>query len=332
LDFAVQGRTAPTSSQPWRTPDGCLAPPRARRKRQRRRRPAPIWRWLRTTAAVGAVCTVAVAAAFPSVRAAAAAVWPAASPAAAFGQDHVRLLLLGADRDYDARGRRLEKGGRADTMILADLDLVHNTAHLCSIPRDTEARIPGHGVRRINSAFAYGGTELAKSVVEDLTGLPIDHTVAVDLDAFKEAVDALGGVDVVVDKPLRYTDHWGGLDINIPAGPQHLNGEKAMQFVRFRHDAMADIGRARRQQQFMRSLGSSLKRPAAIAAVPGVLGAVSRHTTTDLTAAQMVALGRFASGLNGSSLSTETLPGSFHGSRWRPDPDAMKQMAARLSL
>jgi LCP family protein required for cell wall assembly len=267
--------------------------------------------------------------AFPQIRAAVAAVWPTAQPADAFGASHIRILVLGADKDYGPHGEKVASSGRSDTMMLADLDLKSNTAHLMSIPRDTEANVPDYGVRKINSAYSLGGPELSRRTVESLIGGPVDHMIAIDLDAFREAVDAVGGVDVTVDKPLKYTDHWAHLNIDIPAGPVHLDGEHAMEFVRFRHDAMADIGRVRRQQDFVRAFRDALKRPGAVGAWPGVVRAVTSHTHTDLTPAQMVALGRFAKGLPKGALSTETLPGTFHGVRWRPDKDALRRMAMR---
>jgi LCP family protein required for cell wall assembly len=332
LDLFVPSRTlCATAERPWRAPDGRLrasgragGPP----PRPRRRRPSA-WRLLRAVALIGTGCLGAALFAFPQIRAAAAAAWPGATAADAFGAQHVRILVLGADRDYGVHGERVAAGGRSDTLMLADIDLQANTAHLMSIPRDTEAEVPGHGIRKINSAYALGGPDLSRRAVENLVGSPVDHIVAVDLDAFRDAVDAVGGVDVTVEKPLQYTDKWAHLEIDLPAGPCHLDGEHAMQFVRFRHDAMADIGRVRRQQDFMRAFRTALKRPTAIAAWPGVVRAIASHTKTDLSPAQMVALGRFAKGLPEGALTTQTLPGTFHRSGWRPDRNALRRLALR---
>lgn len=323
--------------RPWRTASGDLlaaeadrpqalsGPPRRRRPRGR----SPFSRIARLVLLLGVLGAVGSMTASPDIRDAAVAALPTVSPEEAFGRDHVRILLLGADLDYDDQGRQIKNGGRADTMILADVDLAGRAVHLCSIPRDTEIRVPGRGIRRINSTYARGGAAMAREAVEDLTGLEIHHTVVVDLDAFQEAVDAVGGVDVDVEKPLRYTDNWAGLHIDIPAGRQRLDGERAMQYVRFRHDALADIGRARRQQAFLCAFGKALRRPSAILGWPGVVRAVSRHTESDLTPAQIVSLGRFARELKG--ITTETLPGDFHRSRWRPDREAVRRMAERLT-
>ena len=332
LDLFVPSRTLnTTASQPWRTPHGDLVTKRRPAGRLaspvRKRRSA--WCIFRSLALFTMVTTGATLLAFPKIRAAAAAAWPAATPAQTFGSSRILVLVMGADRDYGTKGERVDSAGRSDTMILADLDLKGGKAHLISIPRDTEAEIPGRGPHKINAAYAYGGADLSRRTVENLIGVKVDHTVAVDLDAFREAVDAIGGVDVNVDKPLKYTDHWANLRIDIPAGPNHLDGEHAMQFVRFRHDAMADIGRVKRQQDFMRALRQAMKKPSAITAWPGVVQAVASHTETDLTPAQMIALGRFTKSLPEGALTTETLPGAFHRSGWRPDKEALKHLALR---
>jgi LCP family protein required for cell wall assembly len=283
---------------------------------------------MRNVLALTALGVVAGSLMVPGVRTAAAAVLPGASPAEAFGESTVRILLLGADFDYTNTGRRLEKPGRSDTLVLANLDIANGKASLCSIPRDTEAEIPGHGVRKINAAYALGGTSLARETVGNLIGSPVDYVVAIDVDAFREAVDAVGGVDVEVEKHLKYDDNWAGLHIDIPAGLQHLDGSRAMQYVRFRHDAMADIGRTRRQQVFLKAFGRALRKPTAIVAWPGVVKAVASHTETNLSAAQMIALGRFARSLGPEDISSETLPGEFSGARWHPDRQALRRLAS----
>lgn len=329
LDLFVPSRTLnATSDRPWRSPGGDLITTASRPKPTAPRR-GMAGRLLRSAVLLVAA-GVATLALFPQVRAAASAAWPAASPADVFHAKNIRLLLLGADREYRANGQRLSTTGRSDTMMLADLDLAANTVHLTSIPRDSEVEVPGHGVRKINAAYSLGGLDLSRRTVERLVGGRVDHILAIDLDAFREAVDALGGVDVTVDKDLRYTDHWANLNIDIPAGLNHLDGEHAMQFVRFRHDAMADIGRVKRQQDFMRAVGAAMKRPSSVTAWPGVARAVASHTTTDLTLAQIVALGRFARGLPEGAITTQTLPGRFHRSGWKPDKDALKRIAAGL--
>lgn len=323
LDFIIPSRPIRGEYPPVST--HCCRPMRNARRRRR-----CSWRPLRILSVMMFTAALAFGAGSPDVRSAAAAAWPGSSPMDVFGQNHVRILLLGADQQYDARGERLKQPGRSDTLILADLDLEHQRAHLCSIPRDTQTRIPGYGRRRINCAYALGGPELAAETVGNLTGRPVDYTVAVNLEAFRRAVDAVGGVEVTIDKPMQYKDNWGGLTIDLPAGRQVLDGEHAMQFVRFRSDAMADIGRTRRQQAFLKAFGDTLKKPTSVVLWPNVVRSVADHTDTTLTPAQMIALGRFVRGLRSDAISSETLPGRFSGPRWQPDEEGIRRMMARI--
>ena len=144
---------------------------------------------------------------------------------------------------------------RTDAMMLASFDPEGNEVALVSMPRDTMVQIPGHkGYDKINAAYAYGGVMLAKQTVANLLRVPIHYYVLVDWRAFKESIDLIGGVDLYVDKDMYYEDPYADLVIDIKHGYQHLNGELAGQYVRFRKDELGDIGRVQRQQKFMLSL------------------------------------------------------------------------------
>ena len=137
-----------------------------------------------------------------------------------------------------------------------------------SIPRDTRVEIPGHGTHKINAANAIGGPKLAEQVVQDLLGVPIDYYVDMTCSGLRGIVDLVGGVYIVVDENMHYTDRHQNLYINLKAGPQKqlLSGVQAEGYVRFRHDRIGDsgftmlhgkkvpAGRTIRQQYFMRSL------------------------------------------------------------------------------
>ena len=301
------------------------------RRNHRRRRVSVVRRFLRFFFFSGVFALLLGFAFSPWIRSAAAAVLPGASPEETFGSRSIRLLLLGADRDYTPEGKRLDSPGRADTMIVADINLVEHKVHMCSIPRDTRAYVPGYGHRKINAAYALGGPELARSSVQKLIGAPIDRVVAVDLDGFREAVDAIGGVKINVEKPMRYDDNWGDLHIDLKAGEQVLDGEHAMQYVRFRHDATSDIGRSRRQQEFVRAFAAKAARPTSIGALPSVIQSVRNHLHTDLTSGEMIALSRLAREVDGN-VTTGILPGRLHGSGWQPDCDAARRMFAKRAM
>ncbi len=159
---------------------------------------------------------------------------------------YLHFLFLGID-PYDTPAR-------TDTMIYARFDLKNKVIYMLSVPRDSRVDIPGHGLDKINHAHVFGGTELTKECVGNLLNVKIDYVVLTNIDAFVKAVDELGGVDINVEKRMKYTDKRGGLYIDLQPGLQLLDGEKAMHYVRFRHDAEGDIGRIRRQQAFMKAV------------------------------------------------------------------------------
>ncbi len=170
----------------------------------------------------------------------------------------VNFLVIGSDsreglspEELRALGTTAVGGQRADTIILVQVDFAAGRALAVSIPRDLRAEIPGMGTAKINASYA-GGPSLVVRTVENLTGVEVHHYVEVNFRAFKSVVDAVGGVDICVSRPM--TDRYAGL--NLPrAGWHHLDGTAALAFVRARHvDPTGDYGRIRRQQAFLRAL------------------------------------------------------------------------------
>lgn len=114
------------------------------------------------------------------------------------GEERVNILLIGGD----SRG---DDAGRSDSVMVASIDPVSKKAHLFSVLRDTYVEIPGHGKSRLNAAFSYGGAELTKQTVSNLLGIPIQHYVYTDFTGFMALVDALGGIEIDVEKDMYYT-------------------------------------------------------------------------------------------------------------------------------
>ncbi len=218
------------------------------------------------------------------------------------------LLIVGADENRDHRKRVVNTMARTDTIIVAQVDFVNQRIHALSIPRDTLVRIPRHGWGKINAAHALGGPQLLVETVSTLLGnLQIDELVIVSYKAFEEAVDALGGVTIEVEKRMRYHDNWGDLHVDLEPGVQHLNGKQALGYVRFRHTD-SDFHRIERQQKFMRAVKERLKDPSAWMRAPQVLAAALRHTRTTMDFEQLLALALFARQLSDEQIRTETLP------------------------
>lgn len=205
------------------------------------------------------------------------------------------LLILGLDR-------RPDQGAvvRSDTMILATVYPPGPRVALLSIPRDLYVDIPTYGTGRINAAHFWGenesvggGPALAAQTVAQNFGVPVHGYVRVDFDGFRAIVNAVGGIDVVVEQPIvdnAYpTDDYGTIRIEIPAGPQHMDGETALRYARSRHGS-SDFDRARRQQQIMVALARRLLSPAAWPKLPTIYRAVVSNVDTNLTARDLLLL------------------------------------------
>jgi LCP family protein required for cell wall assembly len=203
------------------------------------------------------------------------------------------VLVLGLDR-------RPEQGYvvRSDVLMLVTADPQRPRLGLLSIPRDLYVEIPGYGQSRINTAHFWGerdgrggGPDLAMETVAENFGVPVRHYLRVDFDGFRAVVDALGGIDVTVEERIVDnafpTEDYGTTRIEIPAGPQHMDGERALQYVRSRHGA-SDFERTARQQQVMVALARRLAAPPTWPRLPAVFRAVMRHVDTNLGAVEMV--------------------------------------------
>ncbi|MCS6919643.1 MAG: LCP family protein [Fimbriimonadales bacterium] len=224
------------------------------------------------------------------------------------GRKKLTILVVGADENRDNRKRVVDTMARTDTIMVAQVDFVNQRIHALSIPRDTLVRIPRHGWGKINSAHALGGPKLLVETVSTLLGnLAIDEVVMISYKAFEEAIDALGGVTIEVEKRMRYHDNWGDLHVDLQPGLQHLNGKQALGYVRFRHTD-SDFHRIERQQKFMRAVKERLKDPSVWMRAPQVLAAGLRHTRTTMDFEQLLALALFARQLSDEQIRTETLP------------------------
>ncbi len=228
---------------------------------------------------------------------------PPAATTATDVSEATNILVLGVDeRSHDT--------GRSDTMML-----VHVTpggpVRMLAIPRDTLVSIDGYGEGKANSAYTYGGPELAKASVSRLLGLPVDHYVKVNLAGFRQLVDLMGGVTVDVPKPMHYEDPYDHLKIDLKPGRQLLDGEKAEQFVRFRHDEIGDdVSRIHRQQEFLKAAAEQVLSPGNLARLPKLIYTAAGFVDTDLPISRQLSLAYAVySAKQGDGLLQETLPG-----------------------
>ncbi|MNI19665.1 Regulatory protein MsrR [compost metagenome] len=200
------------------------------------------------------------------------------------GTERVNILLMGVD----ARGLKKGEIPRSDTMLVASIDPVSKKGYLFSIMRDTYTKIPDHGSDRINTAITHGPNTAMKAV-SDLLGIPIQYYVYTDFQGFIELVDAVGGVDFYVEKDMKYTSKADNheYDINLKKGFQHLDGTTALQYVRFRHDAMSDYSRTERQRNFLTAVAEKMKSTTSIMKLPSILEKMNPYIDTNLSVEDM---------------------------------------------
>jgi LCP family protein required for cell wall assembly len=217
------------------------------------------------------------------------------------GRDRVTILLVGTDNS----GSR----GLADTVVVAVVSPPTGEISAVSIPRDSRVEVPGLGPRRVNAAHAYGGLPLTIQTVEMLLGIPIDYYVEVGISGLVKLVDAIGGVDLEVEKRMLYHDRSQQLDIDLQPGFQHLDGTQAMGYVRFRHDAVGDLGRMERQRKFLRVVMEKLLAPDNVARLPSLAQAFIDTVKTNLSVKDLLSLKRIAEQNGADAIRTATLPG-----------------------
>ena len=242
-------------------------------------------------------------------------------------KDKATIMIMGVDeRDDDV--------GRSDTLMIASIDPKTNQASLLSVPRDTRVKIKGHGFDKVNAAYAYGKEKLSQDTVENLLGVSIDHYVIINTKSFKKIIDAIGGIDIDVPKRMHYEDPWdddGGLIIDFHPGMQHMDGAKAVTYVRYR-DEEGDLGRIRRQQDFVRAFMEKLVSPSIIPKLPTVIKEVMGSLETDLSFRQLLEFVGTLKESKNNGLKTDMVPGKplyIDGvSYWIPDLNKLRLTVA----
>lgn len=223
----------------------------------------------------------------------------------------MNLMVIGRDYDYTNSDQIIQSHARSDVLMVAHLDFDHKTVSLLSIPRDTEADVPEpDGITRltkINAAHEFGGPQGSEQVVQNTFGIHSDKYVDLDPAGFDEAINVLGGVNLVVDRKMDYDDNWGHLHIHLLPGYQHLDGTQAMGFVRFRH-ADSDLMRIQRQQTLLTALKTELLQPQTLPKIPLLLETIDKHVHSDLSPVQQVVLAKFLHDTPRASITMATVP------------------------
>jgi LCP family protein required for cell wall assembly len=219
------------------------------------------------------------------------------------------VLVVGTDQrpagSKEPGANTSDTGSRSDTLMLWRIG--GGVSRRLSIPRDTVADIPGHGTSKINAAYAFGGPALTIRTVEQFTGVKINHLIIVNLAAFPQFINAIGGIDITTGRVCSNISGGtanGGFSLNLRPGTHHLNGTQALTLARTRHNtcnpAENDLTRVKRQQQILNSVKSQLLSPGTFFRLPWAAWDAPKVLRTDMGGFTLLSL-FVASELGGSA-------------------------------
>lgn len=211
--------------------------------------------------------------------------WSESKNDTGFAEDlrSINILVLGLDSGDGTY--------RSDTMIVMGVSPTRGRVSVVSIPRDTRVTISNSPLK-INEIAPRFGVGVAISLIEDLMNIKIDRYVKVDFQGFVKLVDSLGGVEIDVERRMKYDDHYGEVHIDLYPGLQKLDGKKALDYVRYRGGPTADLGRIKRQQKFVRELFRQTVRPGFYLKLPGTLRKLLAHIETDFSISEILAIAK----------------------------------------
>ncbi|MEH7252407.1 LCP family protein [Neobacillus niacini] len=199
-------------------------------------------------------------------------------------KDPISILMVGIDE-------REGDNGRTDSMLVLTVNPEMKTTKIVSIPRDTRTKLINNKnpkkttVDKINHAYAFGGIEMSIASVENFLNIPIDYYVEINMEGFKDIVDAVDGIDV----NNQYAFELDG--VTLKEGPQHLNGTKALAYARMRHeDPRGDIGRGERQREVISKIIDKGKSLSTLTNYKDILDALENNIKTNLTLTEIIGM------------------------------------------
>lgn len=229
-------------------------------------------------------------------------------------KDPIFVLIMGVSEDISAE--------LTDTIMLAGFNPETNQAFILSIPRDTfvgSNEATAGGFDKINALYQKSPQKTVEAV-ENLTGINIDYYITVKTSALIEIVDAIGGVDFDVPINMDYDDDTQDLHIHLKAGQQKINGEKAEQLVRFRHNNNGttysaeygdnDEGRMKTQREFLKAIATQVVQWNNIDKVKEITNAIFKNLKTDITLSKILGYVPYATSFDVNNLEMDQLPGT----------------------
>lgn len=244
------------------------------------------------------------------------------APADLFGKSRLNVLVVGLDYDYSALDEETSKSSRSDIIMALNLNLRTPQINELSVPRDMVAVLPNGQQAKINQAQSDGGIQESRAVVANWLGIrPFDRYIVLRIDTAKDLINAIGGIDIKVQNsdalrnqgkngPIDYDDNWGHLHVHLNPGMQHLTGESAVGYARFRHDWCSDPCRIMRQQQVLRAIVTKIEHDQlnTLTHIQPLIGVFRHDVDTDLTPREELSLALAFAHINPHDVKTAQVP------------------------
>ena len=222
---------------------------------------------------------------------------------------YTNVLVLGLD---DAVNVDEAPEKRADAILLVSMENATGKVRILNIPRDTWVPMAQEkGETRLSHVYAVGGAPLMVRTINQMFGISIHQYVVIDLDTFAKIIDAVGGIDIYVERGMDYDDPEAGLSIHMRQGYRHLDGVGAECYLRYRSDDLGDLGRTQRQQKFVKAFYAKLLRVDTLPKVPQIADILKQNVTTSAELFDSVHIGNVVRKLNAQPPCTIMLPGDF---------------------
>ena len=267
------------------------------------------------------------------------------SPSQVFGRPNLLVLMEGLDYDYTDSDVEFSKNSRSDVIKAVNLDFINKGVYVVSVPRDMLATFPSGKQYKINQAQSEGGVKEAQQIISSFLGIPgFDRYVVLRIDATKDLINAIGGVDLYVKTSdclmnhtgctggrLDYDDSWGHLHIHLTEGMHHLDGPAAVGYGRFRHDWCSDPCRIMRQNQVITAALDKIKgdKMNTLIHAGNILAVIHRDIDTNLTQNELFSLASYFSNFSPKDVHFAQIP--YTGDVEMPDGDDLVPDKAQLT-
>jgi len=244
---------------------------------------------------------------------------------------YTNVLLIGLDDGVDVDGGTEKK---ADGIVVASFENSTGKLRFIHIPQDTWVNVTGSREQmKMKYLYALGGAPLMTRQVNALLGISVHQYIVLDMQVFSELIDAMGGVDIYVEEDMNYDDAEGGIAIHLPQGYQHLDGNQAQQYLRYRSDDLNDLGRMQRQQRFCKALYQNLLQFKTLTKLPAIADIIKQRVETSAEIFDSMYLAntlRHLSNVPPESIVLPGAPAEDDASIWVLDDAALAQRMQEL--